>query len=133
MRLIGTLIPLAVVAAVLACSGGDSTSSSNGCDTNGGGAAGQVTVGNDLFRSAKNGSCNPAVDTVAAGSTVTWTWVNTGGVSHSIQSQGATSFTSSAIKTGNGSNYSVMFTKPGTYQYDCAVHGTQMTGRIVVQ
>jgi plastocyanin len=46
---------------------------------------------------------------------------------------GSPTFTSSAIKTGSGSTYQVTFTAPGTYQYDCAVHGTMMTGTIVVK
>ena len=121
------------IAIGIACSGDDGQSPSNGCSNNGGGAAGQVTVANILFRSARNGSCDPAVDTVLAGTTVTWTWTGTGGTSHSIESEGATSFTSSAVMSGNGSSYSFQFTTPGTYQYDCAVHGSAMTGRIVVQ
>ena len=52
----------------------------------GGGPVGQVTVGNNFFRSAHNGSQNPAVDTIAAGGSVTWTWNAAG--SHSIQSTG---------------------------------------------
>ena len=51
---------------------------------------------------------------------------------HSVQSLGTPSFTSSAIMTGSGSSYSFTFTAPGTYQYDCAVHGPSMTGSIVV-
>jgi plastocyanin len=90
-------------------------------------------VGNILFRSAHNGSQNPAVDTVAVGSTVTWTWTGTGTVSHSVQSDAAPSFASSAILSGDGRTYSVTFTTPGTYRYDCAVHGSAMTGTIVVQ
>ncbi len=35
--------------------------------------------------------------------------------------------------SGNGQTYAVTFTAAGTYQYDCAVHGTAMTGRIVVR
>jgi plastocyanin len=35
--------------------------------------------------------------------------------------------------TGNGQTYSFTFTTPGTYHYDCAVHGVAMTGTIVVQ
>jgi plastocyanin len=72
-----------IVAAALfslaAC--GDVTSSGSG-----GGArpVGQVMVGNVYFRSAHNGSENPAVDTIAAGGSVTWTWDADG--SHSIQS-----------------------------------------------
>jgi plastocyanin len=90
-----------------------------------------VTVGNDFFRSAHNGSVNPAVDTVAAGSTVTWAWNAAG--SHSVHSTGALSFPSSAIVGAATSTYSSTFNTPGTYAYDCAVHGAAMTGRIVVQ
>ena len=92
-----------------------------------------VTVGNIFFKSGHNGSANPAVDTVAAGGTVTWTWTSSGSIPHSIESEGSPSFTSSAIKTGDGSTYQVTFSAPGTYQYDCAVHGTMMRGTIVVQ
>jgi plastocyanin len=92
-----------------------------------------VSVGNIFFRSGHNGSANPAVDTVAVGGTVTWTWANAGSVPHSIQSLGLPSFTSSAIITGDGSTYQVQFTAPGTYQYDCVVHGTMMSGTIIVR
>jgi len=95
-----------------------------------------VTVGNDgriVFISGHNGTANPAADTVAAGSTVTWTWTNNQSVSHSVQSQGSTAFASSPIMSGSGQTYAVTFTTPGTYQYDCAVHGTAMTGTIVVR
>jgi plastocyanin len=70
------------------------------------------------------------VDTIPAGGTVTWTW--TGSLAHSVQSLGATSFASSTVKVGNAT-YAVTFAEPGTYQYDCAVHGTSMRGTIVVQ
>ena len=92
-----------------------------------------VAVGNIFFKSGHNGSTNPAVDTVAAGGTVTWTWTNSGSVPHSIESEGSPSFTSSDIKTGEGSTYQVTFSTPGTYQYDCAVHGAMMRGTIVVR
>jgi plastocyanin len=92
-----------------------------------------VAVGNIFFKSGHNGSVNPAVDTVAVGGTVTWTWTNSGNVPHSIESEGATSFTSSAIQTGDGSTYQIQFSTPGTYQYDCAVHGPMMSGTIVVR
>lgn len=83
-----------------------------------------VAVGNDFFQ--------PASITVDAGTTVTWTW-NGGAGSHSVQSIGSPSFTSSAIMTGGGSTYSFTFNTPGTYQYDCAVHGTAMSGTVIVQ
>ena len=119
--------------------GGGSTGGSTGGASggNGGGAtaplAAGVAVGNIFFKSGHNGSANPAVDTVAAGGTVTWTWANAGSVPHSVESVGSPSFTSSDIKTGDGSTYQVTFATPGTYQYECAVHGAMMRGTIIVQ
>lgn len=93
----------------------------------------QVTVGNDFFKSVANGTQDPAVDTVAVNGTVKWTWVSTGTTSHSVESNGTTTFTSSQILSGNGQTYSFKFTQAGTYTYDCAIHGSLMTGRIVVR
>ena len=97
----------------------------------GGGPVGQVTVGDTFFRSARNGSQNSAVDTIAAGSSVTWTW---NGGSHSIQSTGLPPevFRNSVVLVGANNTYSVTFRNPGTYPYQCQVHGSAMTGRIVV-
>jgi hypothetical protein len=89
-------------------------------------------VGDIFFQSGLNGSRNPAVDTVAAGGTVTWTWATTESLPHSVQSMGSPSFTSSAVQTGAGSTYQFTFPTPGSYQYDCAIHGLMMTGTIVV-
>jgi len=98
----------------------------------GGGAVGQVTVGNVFFRSAHNGSQNPAVDTIAAGGSITWAWNAAG--SHSIQSIGVPDiFRNSVVMAGANDTYTVTFRNPGTYSYQCAVHGSAMTGRIVVQ
>ena len=98
----------------------------------GGGAVGQVTVGDTFFRSARNGTQNPAVDTIVAGTSVTWTW---NGGSHSIQSTGLPPevFRNSVVLVGANATYSVTFRTPGTYPYQCMVHGSAMTGSIVVQ
>lgn len=84
-----------------------------------------VVVGNDFFQ--------PSAIRVSAGTTVTWTWTNTSGTSHSVQSLGPPSFTSSSIMSGDGSTYSYTFNTPGTYQYNCAVHGNAMSGRVIVE
>ena len=118
-----------IVAAVLAACGG----SLYGTDPKGGGGGpvGSVAVGSGIeFVSDHNGSKNPAVDTIAVGATVTWTWH--GGLPHSVRSIGSPSFASSGTLTGSGS-YAVTFTAAGTYRYDCVVHGQAMTGTIVVQ
>lgn len=92
---------------------------------------GAVTVGPDVqFVSSHNGTQNPAVDTIPVGGTVTWTW--TGALPHSVQSTGSPSFSSSDTKTGSGT-YEMKFAAPGTYQYDCVVHGSAMRGTVVVQ
>ncbi len=97
------------------------------------GADVHVTVGNTFFRSDRNGSQNAAVDTVAAGAKVIWTWNAAG--SHSIQSTGLPPevFRNSVVMSAAGSSYAVRLFHPGTYAYDCAVHGAAMTGRIVVK
>jgi len=94
---------------------------------------GDVLVGNNFFRSAHNGTTNPAVDTIAAGDSITWTWNAAG--SHSIQSTGLVPeiFRNSVVMAGANDTYTVTFRNPGTYSYQCQVHGAAMTGRIVVQ
>jgi plastocyanin len=128
----GRLGALATIglAAAIGCSDSSGTGTTGPNPTPG--PVGSVTVGNNFFRSAHNGS-RPATDTVAVGQTVTWTWTSTGSVAHSVQSQGTPAFTSSAILTGNGMSYSMTFTAAGTYHYDCAVHGSAMSGTVVVQ
>ncbi len=87
---------------------------------------GGVTVGNNVF--------TPAVHTVSAGATVVWTWTNTGVIPHSVESTGSPSFgPNSGTLTGNGQTFSHDFTVPGTYTYECGVHGASMSGSIVVQ
>lgn len=88
-----------------------------------------VEVGDNFFKSSRNASSNPAVDTIAVGGSVTWTWG--GSTSHSVRSQGSPSLTSSAIMTSG--SYSFTFNTAGTYTYDCAVHGASMTGTVVVR
>jgi plastocyanin len=91
--------------------------------------AASVDVGDNFFKSALNGSENSAVDTIAVGGKITWTWV--GAIGHSVRSTGSPSFTSSSIMASG--TYSFTFNSAGTYQYNCAVHGNAMTGTIVVR
>lgn len=120
-----TFVALAVM--MLASCGDDDYGPSSPAP--GGGPVGSVSVGPGIqFVSRHNGTGNPAVDTVTAGSAVTWTW--TGGLPHSVRSTGTPSFTSSGTRTTG--TYAVTFATPGTYRYDCAVHGPAMSGRIVV-
>jgi plastocyanin len=107
-----------------------------GCEDNGSGpepdplATASVDVGNILFRSARNASTNPAMDTVAAGGTVTWTWTEIG--SHGLRFDDP-AFPASPEASAVGSQHSVTFPAPGSYTYDCTIHGPIMNGRIVVR
>ena len=92
-----------------------------------------VTVGNFFFQSDRNESVNPAVDTVAVGGRVTWTWVDTGDEIHSVRSLSSPGFGSSAVLQGAGATFSAEFPSAGTFEYDCAVHGTLHTGIVVVR
>ena len=120
-------IPLMVAATLLAGCGGVTSPGGSGHPV------GDVSVGNIFFRSVHNGSQNPAVDTIAAGDSITWAWNAAG--SHSIQSTGAVPeiFRNSVVMSGANDSYTLTFRNRGTYTYQCAVHGAAMTGRIVVQ
>jgi plastocyanin len=90
-----------------------------------------ILAGNAFFSSEQNTSINPAVDTVRVGTTVSWLRVNGFHDAHSI---GSPSFPSGPVMgaRGNPITYSVQFTSPGLYQYECSVHPDRMTGRILV-
>lgn len=131
MRVYRAIIGMVALAAWGGCNGYGGSTYGGGGGGMGGGPVGSVAAGPGIqFVSGHNGSTNAAVDTIAAGGTVTWSW--TGSLPHSVHSVGSPSFASSATMTGSGT-YAVTFTTPGTYQYDCAVHGQLMTGTIVVQ
>ena len=120
-------IPLMLAATLLAGCGGVTSPGGDGHPV------GDVLVGNIFFRSAHNGTQKPAVDTIAAGDSITWSWNAAG--SHSIQSTGVPPevFRNSVVMSGANDSYTITFRNPGTYTYQCAVHGAAMTGRIVVQ
>jgi plastocyanin len=88
----------------------------------------RVRASNFAFTSGSNGSVNPAVDTISVGETVKWYLV---AGTHSVQSQGSPAFTSSG--TLSDLPYENLFFNAGTYQYNCGIHGNQMTGAIVVE
>ncbi len=127
-------IGLITLASLAGCGSNTYGTGTSGGGGGGGGPVGSVTVGPSIqFVSGHNGSQNPAVDTITVGETVTWTWgANSAAYGgHSVQSVGSASFASSAVQSSG--THSVTFATPGTYQYDCAVHGLAMTGTIVVR
>jgi plastocyanin len=90
----------------------------------------QISVGNPAYyRSDVNASQNPANDNIVVGQSVIWHWVDVG--FHGVRSTHSPTFPSE-VGTQSSGTYRVTFTAPGIYQYDCSVHGLQMTGNITV-
>ena len=95
-----------------------------------------ITVRNDNFLSVRNGTANAAVDTIAVGGTVTWTWAALATNQHNVTSSGSPSFTSSGTTAAPFTYGPITFPTAGTYLYHCTLHGAPtvgMRGRIVVR
>jgi len=95
-----------------------------------------VDVGDVYFCDASfaGGVCDTPI---SAGDTVTWNWV--GSLPHTVTQCDATFTTcpppggfDSGTMTGAGSTFSETFNAPGTFPYQCNVHGAGMRGRVVV-
>jgi len=132
--LFGTVL-LALVAH--SCGGGSSgypTGSGNQNPPPGGGQPPPATTTNQI--SVKNNRFDPASTTVNAGTTVTWTWDacdddGYGGrtcIDHSVAFDGG-----GGSATQSTGTYSRQFPSAGTFNYRCTVHGSSMTGQIVVR
>jgi len=95
-----------------------------------------VDVGDVYFCSASfaGGVCDTPI---SAGDTVTWNWV--GSLPHTVTQCDATFTTcpppggfDSGTMTGAGSTFSQTFNTPGTFPYQCNIHGAGMRGRVIV-
>lgn len=77
-------------------------------------------------------SFSPASVDIKAGGTVTW-HIRANGTSHNVvmDTQGAP-FTNSGTPSSNVDFTSPAFATPGTYNYHCSVHGSSMSGTVVV-
>jgi plastocyanin len=132
----GTEGPITIVAEASALTGSPLTFSATAVIPTPAPTSIGITVGNDFFRSDRNNSSAPAVDTLAVGGTATWTW-SAGAVSHNVTPTGVPSFTGSPTASAPAS-HSFTFLNAGTYRYYCTVHAAPssqfgMVGRIVVR
>lgn len=85
----------------------------------GGGADSAIVVGNNFF--------SPANATVTSGTMVTWTWA-AGSAPHNVSFTGGP--TSATQSSGS---YSRTFATVGSFPYLCTIHGSGMSGTVVVQ
>jgi plastocyanin len=80
-----------------------------------------------------NNSFQPSSLTVTAGTTVTWRWA-AGAVNHTVTpTPPGTEPPGSGPPSSAPDTYTHQFNTPGTYNYFCEVHGTSMSGVIIVQ
>ena len=125
-----SLFAVAALAVVAACGGGSGYTTSTTYGGGGGGGGG----GSGLNLVMSGTAFSPAVDTVAAGSTVTWT--NQDGFAHTVTYGSGPDATYDSGNISYGGAYTHTFTTAGTYGYYCKIHGTPtsgMRGTIVVQ
>jgi plastocyanin len=105
-----------------------------GCSSSGGSyGTGPGPGGRTLTPHMASSAFSPGVDTVAAGSTVTWT--NNDAYGHTVTSAPASSEVFDTPVAG-GASFSHTFSTAGTFSYYCKIHGTPtsgMRGTIVVQ
>jgi plastocyanin len=90
------------------------------------------TDGTFAFVSSQNGSTDPAVDTIPAGSTVRWALQFFDYDSHGVKPVGMPTFAGSNFPYANPSALSVTFDTPGTYHY-ADPFNPDATGIVVVQ
>ena len=90
-----------------------------------GGGGGSPTA-NQVFM--QNTAFNPATRTVSVGTTVTW--VNQDPFAHTTTSNSGAWDSGSIASTGS---FQRTFATAGTFPYHCTIHGTPMSGTIVVQ
>ena len=76
--------------------------------------------------SVRDNSFNPSSSLLAVGGTVTWTWEGSAG--HNVTFPAGANSTTQATGT-----FSRAFPTAGSFGYQCTIHGTAMSGTIVVQ
>ena len=89
-------------------------------------AAAPAAIAAEATVTIDNFTFNPAVLTVAAGTSVTW--LNRDDIPHLVVENGG-AFRSAALDTDD--TFTMVFANPGTVEYFCALH-PHMTGTIVV-
>lgn len=77
-----------------------------------------VSVDNNFF--------DPSSTTIAAGGSITWTWV--GGVDHNVTFPSGPNSSTQAAGT-----FERTFADVGSFDYLCTIHGAAMSGTVVVQ
>jgi len=133
MTLMRSVLMASLLLVAASCGGGSNVMGNGGAGGGGGGGGyppgGNCSNGTDANISVCDNYYSPSTATVAAGTTVTWTWM--GSASHSVTFTGGP-VTPAGSSIQDAGTFSIQLTTPGTYTYQCAVHGTAMQGSITV-
>ena len=126
--------PLVLVAVLAGCpmapsdSGGGSGSGSGGGGTGTGSKPAGPTTGMTPSMSIRGFQFMPQMDTVAVGTTVTWT--NSDTTAHTVTSNAGDALTFDSGHINPAGTFSFTFTRAGTFPYTCTIH--DMKGTITV-
>ena len=138
----GGFAAIALVLFAFGCGGGGGGGPTSPPPSGGTGGNGGNTGGSTSAEIAvQNNQFTPSATTVAAGSTVTWTWNSCTGdgyggqlcTDHSVVFDDGVRQGSGVQNTGS---FASQFANPGTYSYHCSIHGSAsagMRGTITVQ
>lgn len=119
VRMLASVTAVAFLAA--SCGGGEDGGTGPGTGGNGGNG-GSTSNAIDV----RDNSYAPSATTVPVGTTVTWTWRGT--ASHDV------AFTATdKSDVQQAGTFQRQFNAAGTFDYHCTIHGTGMSGRVVVQ
>ncbi|MCI0331504.1 MAG: plastocyanin/azurin family copper-binding protein [candidate division Zixibacteria bacterium] len=103
--------------------------SKKGASSSGGGST--ITYSSTPNISVLDSRFSPQNDSVAVGTTITWTY--SASLTHTVTSDQAGLFNSGDMPT-NGPTFTHTFNSPGIFTYHCIYHQAMgMTGRIKVQ
>ena len=134
----GTAGPITIIAASDGLEGSPVTFTATATEPAAIPTTASVTVRDNNFLSVRNATTNPAVDTVAVGGSVTWTWAASTSAQHNITPAPPPTFTGreTVAPPPLPAPHTATFAAPGTYTYYCTFHGAPgsgMSGRIVVR
>ncbi|HEY4304344.1 MAG TPA: plastocyanin/azurin family copper-binding protein [Gemmatimonadaceae bacterium] len=142
MRRIRAIVPALCALSIAACGGGGSGGSYSTGPT--GNTPTNPVNNNPVTTSAvtlTTDSFSPGNINVATGTTVTWTWNSCTTPSDGYGGYGTTTCVAHTVLFDDGvtsssqssGTFTRQFATAGTYKYHCAIHGTAMSGQVVVQ
>ena len=140
MRRIRAIVPATLCAlSIAACGGGGSSGGYSTGPTGGNNTPSNPVTSNSVTLTTD--SFSPGNISVAAGTTVTWTWNSCTTPSDGYGGYGTPTCVAHTVSFDDGvasssqssGTFTRLFATAGTFKYHCAIHGPSMSGQVVVQ